>query len=225
MAIFDRYAKDYKSHIKQASVLSLSRPDFFSRIKLDILQKAINSSQNNGRILDFGCGIGLNINSLEQRFDAAEVIGVDESEESLRFATKSHPGKRFLTNLSEVNKLGVKFNIIYCACVFHHIKVEERERYLTQLRGLLSQDGVIAIFEHNPFNPLTRLSVALCELDKGVSLLYQKNVTDMGINLGMTLLTSQYYLVFPEFLNSWEKSMPWLGKFPLGAQHFSLFKV
>ena len=40
----------------------------------------------------------------------------------------------------------------------------------SELRRVVRPGGIVALFEHNPLNPLTRVAVSRCEFDEGVTL-------------------------------------------------------
>ena len=48
-----------------------------------------------------------------------------------------------------------RFDVAFSACVFHHISVAEHVPLLSEIQRTLREHGTIAIFEHNPINPLT----------------------------------------------------------------------
>ena len=47
------------------------------------------------------------------------------------------------------------FDVVFSACVFHHIPHGEHLNWLQELHRITRPGGLIAIFEHNPLNPLT----------------------------------------------------------------------
>jgi len=225
MNVFDRLATRYVRTLKQASVLSLSSVNFFSRIKLETLKSVWLDRPNSCKILDFGCGVGLNIQPLVQGFCAESIAGVDSSSQSIKEASSCNMEIDFYIDLSQVEKKKLRFDLIFCACVFHHIESEEREDVLERLKRLLTPNGIIAVFEHNPFNPLTRLSVALCELDRGVRLLSRRDLMELGDKVDLRVEESLYYMFFPESLYAIEKRFQFLRSIPFGAQYLTIFKA
>ncbi len=53
------------------------------------------------------------------------------------------------------------------------------------------------IFEHNPYNPITRFMVNTCEFDKDAVLLTRKELIKIFINNGFSLIKGKYCLFFP----------------------------
>jgi hypothetical protein len=49
--------------------------------------------------------------------------------------------------------------------------MSNRLKFVNEMVRVTRSNGVVAIFEHNPFNPLTRHAVNTCELDKDAVLL------------------------------------------------------
>ena len=49
------------------------------------------------------------------------------------------------------------FDLAFASCVLHHIEPVERARATSELARVLRPGGLVAIYEHNPLNPLTRL--------------------------------------------------------------------
>jgi uncharacterized protein (DUF2062 family) len=79
--------------------------------------------------------------------------------------------------------------------------------------------GVVAILEHNPFNPLTRLAVYRCEFDDGVELLSRRATVNLMRQAKLELAEAKYIVFFPwrdALLRSLESR---LGALPLGAQY------
>jgi hypothetical protein len=91
------------------------------------------------------------------------------------------------------------------------------------LEGLhknLNQGGELFIFEHNPYNPLTRRIVNNCEFDDDAILLTAREIKSRLLQSKFRFLQTHYTLFFPGFLSKLrflEKYMEWL---PLGGQYF-----
>ena len=81
--------------------------------------------------------------------------------------------------------------------------------------------GIVAVFEHNPLNPLTRLVVARCEFDEGVQLLSTRKVRELLAHAGLHPLERRYILFFPWRAAFLQRLEARLGPVPLGAQHLT----
>ena len=80
------------------------------------------------------------------------------------------------------------------------------------------------IYEHNPFNPLTRHAVNTCPFDENAVLLTRAQVRKLFLKGGMEVVMQEYRDFFPaflKFLRPLEKLLTWL---PLGGQHFVVGK-
>ncbi|SIT50192.1 hypothetical protein BN2476_750135 [Paraburkholderia piptadeniae] len=63
-----------------------------------------------------------------------------------------------------------KFDLAYAMCVFHHIAHIEHVPLLREIGRVLEPSGTLAIFKHNPYNPLTVRAVNTCEFDVNASI-------------------------------------------------------
>ena len=57
--------------------------------------------------------------------------------------------------------------------------------------------GIVAILEHNPLNPLTRVVVSRCEFDEGVELVGMRDTKRLLEGAGTDVVESSYFLFFP----------------------------
>jgi hypothetical protein len=107
--------------------------------------------------------------------------------------------------------------------VLHHIEPGMRRDVVRDLCRRLRPQGIVAVFEHNPLNPVTRRIVSNCSFDEGVILLSKSETKGYFSEIdGMTIMKSGYCLFTPEPLKrlNWIDSL--LRKVPLGGQHFVL---
>ena len=77
----------------------------------------------------------------------------------------------------------------------------------------------MAIFEHNPWNPLTRRAVAGCEFDRDAVLLPRRQAEQLLHGQSMAGVEGSYMLFFTRrsaLLHGIERRLGWL---PLGAQY------
>jgi len=77
-------------------------------------------------------------------------------------------------------------------------------------------DGLVAVFEHNPLNPLTRRVVRSCAFDEGVELIGRRELEQLFRAAGLIVADSEYLLFFPWRADALERR---LTRLPLGAQH------
>ena len=80
------------------------------------------------------------------------------------------------------------------------------------------------MYEHNPYNPLTRHAVNTCSFDENAVLLKRTEVAKLFVKAGMEVVMQEYRVFFPAFLNllrPLEKLLTWL---PFGGQYFVVGK-
>ena len=110
----------------------------------------INSTKNNVRVLDAGCGTGNTSISLAAQFKDIEFLGLDNSSSSLDEA-KFNAQKKGLTNLKfrRWNLLKrmpskSKYDIVLCLGVLHH--TGNMEKVLINLNKILEDSGVMFLW-------------------------------------------------------------------------------
>lgn len=214
---FDQYATRYQADLNQSIPSAFAEDSYFAEYKIRYISRRIGSNHPT-RLLDFGCGIGRSLSLLNKQFPNAELWGYDVSSQSVELASQQYLGIAHLTsNLDDLPIAG--FDIIFTANVFHHIPLTERIEALIRCKRLLSNSGRIFLFEHNPFNPVTRLIFERCPFDKGAVMLKQREALSLAEKAGLKVVRSDYTLFFPHqlsFLRPMEQLLGWL---PLGAQY------
>ena len=63
------------------------------------------------------------------------------------------------------------FDVAVAICVLHHVPTSKRFKVVAEMVRVTRPGGLVAVFEHNPYNPLTRHAVNTCELDADATLL------------------------------------------------------
>lgn len=98
-----------------------------------------------GRVLDYGCGIGL-VGDLPA---VTDYVGVDIDPEILETASKRVPNGRFLLPRDvEAQLAGEKFDSIVGLALIEHLP--DPESFLRQARSLLAPDGRVVLTTPNP---------------------------------------------------------------------------
>jgi ubiquinone/menaquinone biosynthesis C-methylase UbiE len=218
---FDHFANDYREIHNQNLKLSGVTSDYFSEHKIQILKK--NEQIDSIKFLDFGCGDGNSAVHFYNYFPDSNYNGIDISSESINVA-KSKLTNKF--NFQTFDGINIPFenntfDLIFTACVFHHIDFKLHQNILNEINRVLKPNGKFYIFEHNPWNPLTRYIVNTCPFDKDAILLnpiYSKKIlskTFVSININ-------YILFFPrnKFFNPFIKLEKYISKIPVGGQYF-----
>ncbi len=209
-ASFDRHAGTYDKLHADSIKASGESTVYFAEYKLRCLER-LGAREP---ILDFGCGIGNLTEQLVKRFGS--VHGYDPSSESLRIAKDRAPSATLHHVLSEVPD--GTFQTAVLAGVLHHVPPANRQALLSDVMQKLAPGGKIVIFEHNPFNPLTRRVVALCEFDDDAILLWPWQLRGGLKGAGFVDVDLKYIVFFPKFLAALRPLEPKLGGFFMGAQ-------
>ena len=95
-----------------------------------------------GKVLDYGCGIGL----LSEMVNMNDYTGVDIDDESIQTARKRYPGFNFL-NLNDLPNNG-SYETIVCLAVIEHLP--SPQRVFNQFKGLLAANGKIVLTTPHP---------------------------------------------------------------------------
>jgi SAM-dependent methyltransferase len=109
------------------------------------------------------------------------------------------------------------FDLVFAICVLHHVEPAGRLDFVQELVRVTRPGGVVAVFEHNPLNPLTRLVVSRCAFDEGVVLVRRRALEGLLAGRATDAVSSRYILFTP-WKAAWGLERP-LGRVPLGAQY------
>lgn len=212
-AEFDRYALSYEE--LHATVLGAmgEGTGYFARYKRDVLEDMLGPGFASP-VLDFGCGIGNLTQLLTTSFP--NVHGYDPSSGSAQIAATRTPGARFFHEVEELPR--AHYGAIVLANVLHHVQPAQRSALLASIHDLLLPGGRLVVFEHNPWNPLTRRVVDACPFDENAVLLYPSEATRLLQSARLAGGGVKYIVFFPrrlQMLRPFERRLAWL---PLGAQ-------
>jgi SAM-dependent methyltransferase len=229
--LFDRVARDYEAIHERSLPPGVHSGDF---IRQRAAQTAAWIGEPAGEFayLDFGCGNGrLFAALLESAALAAalaegrlRVFGVDSSTASLAQA-RALAGAAPIGFAAGLDSLppGLAFDLVTCFLVFHHIPPAARAEVARSLRARIKPGGRIVVWEHNPFNPFTRLLVRLCPFDGEARLLAPAALRGLLARAGMRLRPARHVCLVPP---GWQRLRPLaaleaaLGGLPLGAQYW-----
>ena len=214
---FDDYTDNYEELLNKQLSFFNSASDYFASYKIELLRR--NLSFKPQKILDFGCGIGLSLSHLLKAFPNADIYGSDISKKSLSIVRKNYPK---VTAIDDLNEYQDYFDLIFLAGVIHHISPSKRSKVIQQIQSLLKPGGEVSVFEHNPYNPITRRIVSNCPFDKGVVLIHQRELKELMKGGGLRPTKSAYCLFFPELFQAFRHFEKFLERIPLGGQYFVL---
>jgi SAM-dependent methyltransferase len=193
---FDRFARDYQRHLDRSIGISGEGSEYFTEYKARYLAAVVPAGFR-GRILDFGCGPGLLARFLREALPDAVVHGHDESPEMAAEARRRLDAGVFTADLRE---LGTDYDLVVAANVLHHVEPDRRAAVVGEMGDRLGPAGRLAIFEHNPVNPLTRWAVSRCPFDEGVQLLPPAETIRHLTRAALGSIRVDYIVFFPRAL-------------------------
>ena len=215
---FDNYAENYEK-ITNAQLSKFDiESEYFSRYKVLITKKILGDKHS--RILDFGTGIGRSLPILSEIFEKSSLYGSDTSIKSVELARINNPK---VTVLDEPSLLAINdnyFNLIFTACVFHHINPKDRDCVMKTIFDKTAHGGKFIIFEHNIWNPVTRHMVKTCPFDADAVLLRMSELVLLLKNSGFKIYNKGYTLFFPAPLRLFRPLEKYLSWLPLGGQYY-----
>ncbi len=214
MAQFDRYAGEYQSVLDD----SVGSGAYFAAVKA-AAAAALLGHGFAGRLLDYGCGVGLLAGALLDRLPQATLVGFDVSQPCLDGIAEPLRSRAAWT--SDKAKLGGDFAAIVVSNVLHHVAVAERDSLLADLASRLAPGGRLLVFEHNPANPATRWVVAHCAFDDDAVLLWPRQTTGRLRSAGLQGVQVRYLGFVPPALGRWLPLERHLRQVPLGAQYLA----
>ncbi len=215
---FDDYADDYETILQNQLKGFSSDRGYFSQSKIRVIQQLAKTKVST--VLDYGCGIGLNLPYLIGAFPEAKVMAADISNKSLSVVSKKYTDVECIEH-QRLPDLSSSLDLIFVAGVFHHIPPSERKTVVATLTELLNPGGQLFVFEHNPYNPLTRHMVNTCPFDEDAVLLSRTNMVSLlNDSLGLSVTRASYFLFFPYVVRFAQPLERYLGWLPLGGQYF-----
>lgn len=213
---FDQFAGNYKHVLDQSIAVSGEDSSYFAEYKARYLAR-IFGADFPGKILDFGCGVGLLSGFIKKHLPKSRLDGFDVSRESIARIDHSLAAQGVFT--SDSDHLARDYDLIVVANVLHHVIPEQRESTVRALADRLAASGKLAVIEHNPGNPITRRTVDRCPFDEDAILLPSTEAQSLVQSAGLTLLRRDYIVFMPRPLARLRPLEPWLARLPLGAQY------
>lgn len=220
-AEFDLLADEYHDQHRENVAITGEGPEFFSEYKIaDLSELVRRTNQAADRVLDFGSGIGNSVPFFRKYFEQSEVYCADVSARSMEVAQGRFPGReKYLRIDGNVPLPTHSVDVVFSACVFHHIPHDEHVHWLKELCRVAKPGGLLAIYEHNPLNPLTVRAVNTCPLDVNARLIRAGVLRRRVLEGGWQEARVDYKLFFPsmlKLLRPLERHLEW---FAAGAQY------
>jgi SAM-dependent methyltransferase len=220
---FNDYRDSYRQEVEDAISFSGQSLEFFSRAKARHLLELVKRQGADPAeldVLDVGCGVGETDRFLGGKFRT--LVGVDISAGLLEAAREQNPGVEY-RDYEPGEPLPAEsgsFDVSFAICVLHHVPPDDWKGFVAEMARVTRPGGIVVIFEHNPFNPLTRLSVHRCEFDEGVVLLSRRRTRRLLRDQGLEPVAAPYITFFTRPGDFRERVERALGHVPAGAQYY-----
>jgi SAM-dependent methyltransferase len=219
-AEFDNYARDYNDLLKDPIRDRFAHDGaFFHWRKWDLLSKLLTARFGDIkklRWLDIGCGKGELLRFGKDSL--GEAHGCDPSREML--AETGDLNVVWQPGIAELPFESNSFDVVTAACVYHHMDDDSQTKLTADAFRLMRKGAIFVIFEHNPWNPATRLIVSRTPVDANAVLLTAPKTRGLMRRVGMTSVDTNFYLFFPEpiykKIGAVERMLGWL---PGGGQY------
>ena len=219
---FDAFAASYREAIDSAVAFSRTGHEFFTRAKVrELLEIAARRAGDPRRLsfFDLGCGPGETDRLLEGR--VGSLTGVDTSARMIEAAARRNPWAEYraVDTGAALPFEEASFDVSFAICVLHHVEPGERPRLLAEAVRVTKPGGTVVIFEHNPWNPLTRRAVAGCKFDRDAVLLRRRETERLLRDAGLEAVDGAYIVWFTRDSARLQRIERRLRGVPLGAQH------
>ncbi len=217
---FDRFAGQYDELLRDPLRDRFAESSrFFIEQKCRVLLRHLpkrGPSAPKLRVLDAGCGQGTAL-----AFVGGETrpFGADVSLPMLREAVRLRPVA--VQEPFDLPFRDATFDAAFAFCVYHHIDDSQHVRHLRELSRVVVPGGRVLIFEHNPYNPVTRVVFNRAPIDRGCHMIPPPLLRRTFRQAGLEDIRHGYLLFLPEALwrlfGAVERALSWL---PLGGQYF-----
>lgn len=169
--------------------------------------------------LDVGCGVGVTDHYLVDSFE--RVVGVDIFDGVLERAAQANPEADYrLYDGATLPLEDASVDVAFAICVVHHVPPANWHAFAAEMARVLRPGGIAAIFEHNPFNPVTRRVVSNCVFDEDAVLLRRRRARGLLRQAGLAPCEDRYIAFLPFGGRAVAPVEAALRRVPLGAQYY-----
>jgi SAM-dependent methyltransferase len=219
---FNRYKDTYRDEVQRFISFSGQDLDFFTEMKVRYLLSSATrhvGPAEDLRCHDVGCGVGLTDTLLAPC--VRELHGADVADDLIVKAAQINPTVHYKAyDGKRLPFQDCSFDIVFAICVMHHVPAAARGDFIRESARVVKQDGMVIIFEHNPFNPLTQFVVSHIPLDAGVELIRRKKMRGLMMENGLSVIDEKYIIFFPFRGRLFAKLENFLYRVPVGAQYY-----
>jgi SAM-dependent methyltransferase len=198
-ALFDAYGDTYRDAVQSSISFAGASLDHFTEMKakhlLDLCRRHLGDPARQ-RALDVGCGVGVTDRLLVEHI--GDLHGVDVSSAEVARAAQDVPAATYQHyDGARLPHPDGSFDLSFCINVIHHVPVPQWPSFVAELARVVRPGGLVAVFEHNRFNPLTRRAVAACEFDVDATLVPRRRLRRLAQDAGLTPIESPYIVFLP----------------------------
>jgi 2-polyprenyl-3-methyl-5-hydroxy-6-metoxy-1,4-benzoquinol methylase len=213
---FDHFSNQYKELLDRSTALSGEGAEYFSEYKARYIARIVGAAFR-GKILDYGCGVGLLSVLLKRHLPEASIHGYDVSAESVKMVPPSLAAEGVFS--SDISRLHCDYEAAIISNVMHHVPPKDRQQTISEIAGRLNPHGRLVLFEHNPLNPLTQWVVKHCPFDDDAILLLPREARKYMSAAKLAVARRDYVVFFPRILSFFRPLEPMLGWLPAGGQY------
>jgi SAM-dependent methyltransferase len=219
---FDQHADTYRDDVANAIGWSGKDVDYFAEGKADLLvdlaQRRLGDPAKLSA-LDVGCGVGVTDRFLADRF--GDLHGVDIASEAVEKARETNPNVHYASyDGGALPFPDDAVDLAFTICVIHHVPTTDWPVFAAEMKRVVRPGGLAVVFEHNPLNPLTRVSVSRCPFDEDVTLLRAGTTARLLGEAGLSPVERRFFYFLPVRDVAASRLERTLKHIPLGAQYF-----
>lgn len=221
-AEFDAYAAEYDADLAAGLRMTGGDKQHYAEERVRLLRDRLIELGRwpVRRVLDYGCGDGDTAPLLRDGLEAADVVGVDVSDEMLARARARHPWAQW-GRVTDLPTLG-SFDVAYCNGVFHHIPRAARHAAAVAVRDALGAGGVWGFWENNPWNPGTRFVMSRVRFDRDADMLSPPTARRLLRSAGFRVVRTDHLFVLPLSVPVVRRVERLVSRLPLGGQFMVL---
>jgi SAM-dependent methyltransferase len=221
-AEFDAFADSYRECVDSTLGIAGENADYFAEGRVEWMRKVLADEPNINNVMDYGCGIGLGTPHLLTLPDVRSLVGVDVSERSLELgrAKFGSPQVRF-ASFAEYEP-AAEIDLAVVCSVFHHIPLADRSAAMRYIYDSLRPGGLLALWEHNPWNPGVVYIMKHSPIDQDAIPVKPHLARRIVREGGFSVIRTDYQFIFPGPLRALRGLEPFLARWPIGAQYLVL---